>query len=95
MKHGVGIYEMEEKDLKYVGEFVYDKMHGKGEYTQNGNTYRGNWIENRMQGKFSISYADGAEFWGNYQDDEKNGDFELSKDGVKWIGKYVNGKIEG
>jgi hypothetical protein len=48
--------------------------HGKGvHYYSNGDVYDGEFLENKRVGKSRLRFADGAEYFGQFMDDEVEG----------------------
>lgn len=50
-------------------------MEGFGIYVwSSGKTYKGKWVDNRLNGKGEFYWPDGSYFQGTYVDDERNGE---------------------
>ena len=47
--------------------------HGKGTYSERGNTYTGDWVDDKMHGKGKFSYASKAEYEGDWVDNKYQG----------------------
>jgi hypothetical protein len=51
----------------YTGEFVENKMHGKGKFTyKDGSVYVGGFAEGLKHGKGKLSHKDGSGLEGNF-----------------------------
>ena len=62
-------------NMMYDGEFVNDKMKGKGKYiNEYGNYYIGEWINGNEHGKGILYYKNGnIKFEGNFADGKYEG----------------------
>ena len=50
------------------------KKHGKGEmeyYSEDGRIERGEWVDDKKQGEFEVTYTDGATHKVMYKDNER------------------------
>lgn len=72
-KQGWGSYFHPKKYI-YLGNFDFDKKHGKGliNYT-NGDIYQGNWINGKKEGQGTLINAMGDIFKGYFKNGKKNG----------------------
>jgi len=58
----------------YKGDVLNGVIHGHGHFAfANGESYEGNWEENRMSGRGKYTYLDGSFFEGEYRDGKKHG----------------------
>lgn len=56
----------------YEGEWEMDLRHGNGQMQQDGNVFVGTWVNDKMDGGFSVTYADGGKFDGLYVNGQKS-----------------------
>ena len=73
MKNGIGTYTYKKESIydKYIGNFVDEKMTGKGElYYRDGSKYLGQFYDNLFQGEGSFWHADGTEEKGTWANDK-------------------------
>ena len=61
-----------EDGLHYIGEWAVDGLrHGQGTMVdKNGNTYSGNWWNNKRHGQGQMIYVDGFQYIGNWENNE-------------------------
>jgi len=58
----------------YIGDWVDNKISGKGLYTwADGRKYDGEWLNNNMHGKGKYTWPDGKTYEGQYDNDRKHG----------------------
>ena len=81
----------------YIGEFKNWMQHGQGcFYGNDGFFQRGQWIEDNLEGKSTISYPDGKVFNGEWNDKTQSGEGKSTwPDGDVYEGTYENGKRNG
>ena len=65
--------------------------------SKNGTTYVGNFLNGKMHGKGTFTYADGATYFGDFKDGEESGKgtFICWQHGSKYVGDFLNGKKHG
>ena len=70
-EHGVGIFRCWQHGSKYEGEFKDGKKHGIGTYTYpDGVIYVGDWIQGKRHGNGVVTYPEGKELSGRFEDDK-------------------------
>lgn len=90
-KHGKGIYE--EGSQRYEGDFVEDRMEGKGVFKfESGAVYAGGFHNNMFNGKGSYSWPDGSKYEGEWRDNKMHGHgtFTTAR-GQQFHGEFANG----
>ena len=82
---------------KYVGEFQYGKMDGKGKLTySNGDKYIGQFKDGNINGYGTFISEIGLKYVGEFINWEKNGHgTQTSANGEKYVGEFRNGKKDG
>jgi hypothetical protein len=80
----------------YTGQWVNDKMHGKGEYRYaSGAIYNGDFFENMMHGQGEYFFPDGAVYKGDWLRNKMHGQGKYEdKEQVVYEGNYVNGMFD-
>ena len=70
---------------------------GQGTYKySNGDKYKGQWKNNRLDGQGTITYLDGSKYVGQFKDGQMNGQGTLIYlDGRKYVGQFKNGQMNG
>ena len=81
----------------YVGEWLGERMHGKGVLTDtDGGKYEGFFYENKKTGRGRYTYMNGEIYEGEWKDDEKEGYGTLYKlDGATYSGEWRKGVRHG
>ena len=83
----------------YFGEFLNNKMHGKGIlFDMNGNIiYEGDFVNDYFEGNGKYVYDDGEYYIGQFLKGKKNGKGVLyyADGNIKYKGDFVNNKLEG
>jgi hypothetical protein len=81
----------------YEGE-CYEKdelAHGQGE-AKGADTYVGNFVKGRPDGKGTYTWENGARLDGSFKGGKSHGPgVYVSAKGVRYEGQFVNGKLEG
>ncbi len=82
---------------KYEGEFENEKKHGKGTYYwTSGDTYTGDWFDDKMAGQGVFTRSNGDRYEGQMTDNKMNGKGTLYwPKGNKYTGDWVNDKMAG
>lgn len=92
----------------YEGDVVNNQRHGKGTlrvpgvYLHEGkarhdryDVYDGQWVENKLHGECTTTFADGAIFCGTWDDNQPHGcGTYTSPDGTVYIGTWARGVCE-
>ena len=98
LKHGKGIYYNKNNTILYEGDFVLNKIEGKGKYYwENGEYYIGEWLNGHRHGKGILYYKNNLI---KYEGDFVNGKYEGKgqynyKNGNFYIGEWLNGLRHG
>ena len=76
---------------KYVGEVANGKANGQGTYTSatSGTTYTGGFVEDRFNGKGTMTWKDGSKFVGTWVND-----IGVQGDGITPDGRVVSGTVK-
>ena len=85
------------KDGKFSGQYIL-KKHGLGKYEwTNGQTYEGEWMENKIAGFGIYKWPDGRSYLGEWRDNQMHGIglYQWAETGRKYVGEYVEGKKHG
>ena len=83
-------------DGRFEGQYIL-KKHGLGKYEwANGQTYEGEWYENKIHGFGVYKWPDGRSYRGEWKDNQMNGIgcYQWSN-GRKYIGEYMQNKKHG
>ena len=93
--NGKGIF-ITVKGNKYVGDFVNNKLHGKGKLTTKNIQYSGDFKNNKMDGKGKIIFNNGHQYEGEFRDNEINGKGKFTwHNGDVYEGMMARGKMNG
>lgn len=69
---------------------------GHGKFTCGPETYIGDWLADRMEGKGEYSYASGAIYRGDFKDNLMHGEGEYTfPDGAAYKGSWSTNKMHG
>lgn len=81
---------------KYVGNWVNDRMHGKGEYHfSSGAIYNGDFQDGMMSGEGDYTFPDGATYKGQWTANKMHGQGTyVDKERVEYSGRFVNGLFD-
>jgi len=94
-RHGQGIYKYSDGTF-YEGEWKDDKQHGKGTFEQKGIKYVGDFVNNRLEGKGTLTKLGGPTYVGDFVRDEFDGNGDLiTANGDKYVGEFKNGTLHG
>jgi hypothetical protein len=100
--HGQAILDFVSRREKYIGEYAYGLMNGKGEYTYaSGDKYVGEFKDNKFNGQGTYAHANGDKYVGEYKDDKSHGQgtyYYLADNqfkGDKYVGEFKDGKKNG
>jgi hypothetical protein len=93
--NGKGIF-LTVKGNKYVGDFVNNKLHGKGKLTTKHIQYSGEFKNNKMDGKGKMIFNNGHQYEGEFRDNEINGKGKFTwQNGDVYEGMMLRGKMNG
>ena len=93
--NGKGIF-ITVKGNKYVGDFVNNKLHGRGKLTTKNVQYSGEFKNNKMDGKGKIIFNNGHRYEGEFRDNEINGKGKFTwHNGDVYEGMMARGKMNG
>uniref|UniRef100_A0A6U4VGE9 MORN repeat-containing protein 5 n=2 Tax=Hemiselmis andersenii TaxID=464988 RepID=A0A6U4VGE9_HEMAN len=95
MRHGVGVYKHDGNE--YEGEFVKDKMQGKGLFKfMGGDVYDGEWADSKFHGQGKYQWKNGAYYIGAWENNQMHGDGTfVDASAREWKGKFYNGQGPG
>jgi hypothetical protein len=83
----------------YIGEksSIFRFIEGQGIMTYaNGDSYTGNFVNDKREGQGIMTYANGASYKGNFVNDKREGHGTLTYvNGASYTGNFVNNKREG
>lgn len=82
---------------RYVGEFLDNKMHGRGSLTwPDRRQYIGEWRNGKRHGKATALWPDGRKYIGEIRDDKANGHGAFSwPNGNTYVGEWRNDRRNG
>mmetsp|Transcript_30096 Transcript_30096/g.33620 ORF Transcript_30096/g.33620 Transcript_30096/m.33620 type:complete len:421 (+) Transcript_30096:52-1314(+) len=100
-KNGVGSKSRKKKKhveyttpdgVKYIGECLGYKRHGKGECIwPDGKKYSGEYQDDKMNGMGTLTCANGTSYFGTFMDDKRHGVGAWTfADGAQWLGEWVS-----
>lgn len=95
-RHGHGTYLSPQ--IRYVGDWVEDEMHGHGhlEFFSSGHVYDGEFCYGRFQGYGVYQWQDGCRYEGSWVNSKMHGEgIYTDAEGRIWKGKYYNGNGPG
>eukprot|EP00741_Cyanophora_paradoxa_P020551 tig00000227_g19838.t1 len=94
-RHGRGT--LIDGDRTYEGDWVMDKMHGKGMFRySSGAVYEGDWADNQYEGRGKYTWNDGSYYEGEWKANKMHGEgVYIDVKGVMWRGRYYNGTGPG
>ena len=97
MKNGQGSIKYLKLGRKYEGEFKNNEITGYGYLIyENKQTYKGNLVDGKKEGKGKYIWPDGSEYEGEYKNDIREGEGSLKwANGLIFKGKFHNGRPEG
>ena len=94
-RHGEGSMTWEDGHT-YKGQWVNNKMHGKGTYKTNLFTYTGNFKEGSMTGQATLKYTNGGTYTGNIKEGAKEGQgTQKFPNGAIYTGEWKNNMMHG
>ena len=94
-KSGYGEFKFA-NGAKYLGHFKDDIFNGRGQLVKPDQTnYEGEWRDGDLTSPAKIKYPNGNVFEGEVINLIQDGTGVLFDHGVQFIGRWVNGKLEG
>lgn len=95
MFNGLGHLKFHNGDY-YKGNFRDGTLNGYGEYSNKDANSKGQWRNNKKNGKFTETINNGETFEGVYVDGKKNGfGVHIWPDGSRYTGNFVNDLAQG
>lgn len=93
---GKKITALELPNGEYIGEDVFNLLHGQGVFTFNtGEVYEGNWKLHNMSGKGKLTTTMGI-YEGEFIDSKREGEGTFTwADGTHYIGSWIDDKMCG
>ena len=84
-------------EMKYIGQFKKDRMHGYGTQTDtDGSVYVGEWKRGSRHGQGNQLYKNGARYIGQWEDATWHGTgIYIDSDGNRYIGEFKEGSMHG
>ena len=70
---------------------------GQGTYQySNGDKYKGQWKNNRLDGQGTLTYLDGSKYVGQWKNNKRHGQGTyIYPDGSKYVGRFKDGQMNG
>ena len=91
-RHGEGSMTWDVGDT-YKGQWVNNKMHGKGTYKTKLLTYTGNFTAGIIEGQGTAKYTNGATYVGEWKNNNRHGQGTIiDNKGNKFTGQFINNK---
>ena len=83
--------------LKYEGEWLDDKMHGKGKMNcASGAVYEGDFDMNRFHGYGKYTWPDGSFFEGSFKENKMTGEGRFTDvNNEVWLGEFARNSALG
>jgi hypothetical protein len=97
LRHGKGKLNVVRNGNVYDGEWVDNKIQGRGTFKWGmGNVYDGEWKNDKMHGKGTYTWSNGDVYKGEYENGKEHGSGVLTfADGDVYDGKWKDGKEHG
>jgi hypothetical protein len=97
IKAGQGkLFDFKKNKIVFTGEWARDKRNGYGELEKDNAFYKGNYVEDQMDGKGKQLWENGDSYEGDFKNDLKNGRGLMKHaNGDVYEGQFVNGKMHG
>ncbi|KAM6986653.1 radial spoke head 1 homolog [Aplochiton taeniatus] len=95
-RSGQGTYRFK-NGARYVGEYYHNQKQGVGTFFfPDGSRYEGGWVEDQRQGHGVYTYPNGDTYTGEWLRHQRHGQgtYTYSDTGSKYMGTWVNGKME-
>ena len=95
-QNGFGVFESSRGQGKYYGGWLNGKRHGKGELVfANGDIYEGSFARNKLGGYGIMTYATGQKYSGEWRNNHRDGEGQLSDGKCLYQGYWKLGMREG
>ena len=97
LKVGKGkLFDFKLNKFVFDGLWGQDKRNGYGELTKENVIYKGNYVNDKMEGKGTQIWSNGDVYDGEFKDDVRNGKGKMVfANGDSYDGPFVNGKMHG
>ena len=97
LKCGTGkLWSSNKKRWVFDGHWDNDMKNGYGEMWRESATYKGNWVNDKMDGIGRMDWVDGQKYEGSYAQDMRNGEGTMTYvNGDKYTGTFKSGKPHG
>ena len=97
IKTGQGkLWDFNKNKFVFSGAWARDKRNGYGELEKDAATYKGNYVDDKMDGKGKQVWANGDSYDGEFKNDLKNGQGVMRfANGDAYEGSFVNGRFHG
>lgn len=80
---------------KYTGSFFNNKYNGEGKLENGSFIAKGNWNNNKLNGKCYLKISDKIIYTGDFKDGIPNGIISISIYNYSYFGEISNNKLEG
>mmetsp|Transcript_24122 Transcript_24122/g.50416 ORF Transcript_24122/g.50416 Transcript_24122/m.50416 type:complete len:173 (-) Transcript_24122:63-581(-) len=95
-RNGFGTFKSTRGQGSYYGLWVDGKRHGKGELVfDNGDVYAGSFERNKLHGYGVMTYGKGHKYVGEWRNNHRDGEGQLSDGGELYQGYWSMGERHG
>jgi hypothetical protein len=97
VKSGKGkLFDFKLGKFVFDGQWAQDKRNGYGELSKDTVSYKGNYVNDKMEGKGAQIWTNGDNYDGEFRDDVRNGKGRMTfATGDSYDGSFLNGKMHG
>lgn len=97
LKSGKGrLWSRKDKRWVFEGSWANDMKNGYGEMWKNGVTYKGNWLDDKLDGIGRMDWPSGQSYEGSFAKDFRNGEGTMVfPNGDQYVGSWRNGRPHG
>jgi hypothetical protein len=97
VKSGKGdLFDFKKNKVVFTGNWARDKRNGYGELEKDNVRYKGNYVDDRMDGKGTQLWDDGEHYEGDFRGDLRHGNGHVKfANGDEYNGTFVNGIMHG
>lgn len=97
LKCGKGkLWSRKDKRWIFDGNWARDMKNGYGEMWKNGVTYKGNWVDDKLDGIGRMDWPSGQSYEGQYARDLRNGKGTMTyPNGDQFVGSWKEGRPNG